>query len=61
MIESEDILTPENENYIRAPASEVRDKILVGLEQAKRGELVDGKTAIQKIRDNLKQRDHGGE
>lgn len=41
------------EEFIRSNSSELRDKVAVGLGQIQRGEIVDGKTAIKDIRQNL--------
>jgi antitoxin ParD1/3/4 len=48
------------EEFIRSNAAELRDKIASGMEQIRRGEVVDGKTAIKNLRDKLHQREHGG-
>ena len=47
------------EEFIRTNAGELREKIVTGLDQIRRGEVVDGKTAIQSLRDKLQQRGHG--
>ncbi|HEX4644880.1 MAG TPA: type II toxin-antitoxin system ParD family antitoxin [Verrucomicrobiae bacterium] len=44
------------EEYIRTGVAELRDKLAVGIEQARRGELVDGKAAIQNLRSKLRRR-----
>ena len=49
------------EDFIRTNTSELREKIAVGMEQIRRGEMTDGKTAIQNLRDKLRRREHGGE
>ena len=49
------------EKFIRANASELREKIASGLEQIRRGETVDGRTAIQNLRMKLEQRERGGQ
>ena len=49
------------EEFIRTHAAELREKIAVGLEQMRRGETVDGKTAIQNTRNKLKDRGQVGE
>jgi len=49
------------EEFIRSNVTELREKIAVGLEQIKRGEVVDGKTAMQNLRDKLHQRERGGQ
>ena len=48
------------EEFIRSNVAELRDKIAVGLEQVKRGEVVDGRTAIRNLRGKLRRREHGG-
>ena len=48
------------EEFIRSNAVELREKIASGLEQIRRGEVVDGKTAIQNLREKLHQRERGG-
>ena len=47
------------EEFIRSNAAELREKIAVGLEQIKRGEVVDGRKAIQNLREKLRRREHG--
>lgn len=47
------------EEYIRANVSELREKIAVGVEQLKRGEAVDGRKAIQNLREKLQRRERG--
>jgi antitoxin ParD1/3/4 len=47
------------EEFIRSNAAELREKIAVGLEQIKRGETVDGRKAIQNLREKLRRREHG--
>jgi antitoxin ParD1/3/4 len=49
------------EEFIRANAAELRDKIATGLEQIRRGEVVDGKTAIQNLRERLHRHERGGQ
>jgi antitoxin ParD1/3/4 len=49
------------EEFIRANVAELREKITSGLEQIRRGETVDGKTAIQNLRQKLHQRERGGQ
>ena len=49
------------EEFIRANAAELREKIASGLEQIRRGEVVDGKTAIKNLREKLYQRERGGQ
>jgi antitoxin ParD1/3/4 len=41
------------EDFIRTNAGELREKIATGLEQTRRGEVIDGKTAIQNLREKL--------
>ncbi len=49
------------EEFIRSNTAELRDKIAVGLEQIKRGEVVDGRTAIKNLREKLQRRERGAE
>ena len=49
------------EEFVRSNFAELRDKIASGVEQIRRGETVDGKTAIQKLREQLNQRERGGQ
>ena len=49
------------EQFIRKNTAELRDKIASGLEQIRRGETVDGRTAIQNLRMKLEQRERGGQ
>jgi antitoxin ParD1/3/4 len=41
------------EEFIRANAAELREKIASGMEQIRRGQVVDGKAAIQALRVKL--------
>ena len=50
--------TSEQEKFIRKNTGELRQKIATGLEQIQRGEVVDGKTAIQNLREKLHQGRH---
>jgi len=43
------MLTAEQEEFIRANVTELRDKIASGVQQIRRGETVDGQTAIQSV------------
>ena len=49
------------EEFIRSNAAGLREKIASGMEQIRRGETVDGKTAIQNLREKLHQRERGGQ
>jgi putative addiction module CopG family antidote len=49
------------EEFIRSNAAELREKIASGMGQIRRGETVDGKTAIQNLRKKLHQRERGGQ
>jgi antitoxin ParD1/3/4 len=49
------------EEFIRSNAAELREKIASGLDQIQRGQTVDGKTAIQGLREELRQRKSGGQ
>jgi antitoxin ParD1/3/4 len=42
------------EEFIRSNVVELREKIAVGIEQVKRGEVVDGRTAIRNLRGKLR-------
>lgn len=48
------------EEFIRSNTAELREKVAIGLEQIRRGDVVDGKSTIQSLRDQLHQRQHGG-
>ena len=47
------------EEFIQANTAELREKIAVGMEQIRRGEVVDGRKAIQNLREKLRRREHG--
>jgi antitoxin ParD1/3/4 len=47
------------EEFIRSNAAELREKVVVGMEQIRRGEVVDGRKAIQNLRVKLRRREHG--
>ncbi|MEI6195831.1 MAG: type II toxin-antitoxin system ParD family antitoxin [Verrucomicrobiota bacterium] len=49
------------EEFIRLNAVELREKIASGMEQIRRGETVDGKSAIHNLREKLHQRERGGQ
>jgi len=49
-------LTAEQAKFIRSNVAELREKIAVGIEQVKRGEVVDGRTAIRNLRGKLRSR-----
>ena len=49
------------EEFIRSNTAELREKIASGLGQIRRGETVDGKTAIQNLREKLHRRERGGQ
>jgi antitoxin ParD1/3/4 len=49
------------EEFIRSNVAELREKIATGMEQIRRGEVVDGRTAIQNLREKLHQRKRGGQ
>jgi len=53
-------LTAEQEKFIRSNVAELREKIATGMEQIRRGEVVDGKAAIQNLREKLHQRERDG-
>jgi putative addiction module CopG family antidote len=48
------------EEFIRSNAASLRKKVAAGMEQARRGEVVDGKKAIQNLRKKLHQLAHSG-
>ena len=48
------------EEFIRSNVAELREKIAGGMEQIRRGETVDGRTAIQNLREKLHRRELGG-
>ena len=48
------------EEFIRSNATELREKIASGLEQIQRGEVVEGRVAIQNLRNKLHERERGG-
>lgn len=45
------------EEFVRSNAPELREKIASGMDQIRRGEVVDGRTAIQNLREKLGQRE----
>jgi antitoxin ParD1/3/4 len=49
------------EEFIRSNVVELREKIASGMDQIRRGEVVDGRTAIQNLREKLHQRERGGQ
>ena len=49
------------EEFIRTNTTELRDKIAIGMEQIRRGEVVDGKAAIQNLREKLHRHERGRE
>jgi antitoxin ParD1/3/4 len=48
------------EEFIRANVGELRDKIASGTNQIRRGEVVDGRTAIKNLREKLHRPASGG-
>ncbi len=48
------------EEFIRSSVTELREKIAVGIEQVRRGEVIDGRAAIQNLRGKLHRRERGG-
>ena len=48
-----------HEEFIRSNVAELREKIASGMKQIRRGEVVDGRKAIQNLREKLHQREHG--
>ena len=49
------------EEFIRSNIAGLRQRIASGREQIRRGETVDGKTALQFLRKKLRQRERGGQ
>ena len=49
------------EEFIRSNIVELREKIASGMEQIRRGDVVDGRTAIQNLREKLHRRERGGQ
>jgi len=49
-------MSQTQEQFIRTHAADLREKIAVGLKQVRRGEMVDGKTAIHNLREKLRRR-----
>ena len=47
----------DQESFIRENIGELREKVAVGLEQIKRGDVVEGKKVYENLRAKLKQRD----
>ena len=46
----------EQEEFIRSNVAELREKIAVGIEQANRGELLDGRAVIDALLEKNRQR-----
>jgi predicted transcriptional regulator len=49
-------LTAEQEKFIRSNVAELREKIATGMEQIRRGEVVDGKEVFRNLRKKLQSR-----
>jgi antitoxin ParD1/3/4 len=49
------------EAFIETHTAELREKIAVGLDQIKKGQVVDGRTAMQNLREKLRRREAGNE
>jgi hypothetical protein len=47
------------EAFIEQHASKLREKINIGLEQIRKGQVVDGRTAIRNLREKLRRRESG--
>ena len=47
------------EEFLRENVAELREKVAVGMQQIKRGKVVDGRQAIQDLREKLHRREHG--
>ena len=56
--QSLDILRAQEE-FIRSNTAELHEKIASGLDQIRRGETADGRTALQNLRAKLQQRERG--
>jgi antitoxin ParD1/3/4 len=48
------------EEFIRSNVADLRGKIAVGLDQIRRGNVVDGPTAIRTLREKLRRRESDG-
>ncbi len=49
------------EEFIRSNVAQLREKVASGMEQIRRGDVVGGKVAIRKLREQLRQRERGRE
>ncbi len=49
------------EDFISANTTELREKIAIGRQQIERGEFVDGREGIRKLREKLKRRETDAE
>ena len=49
------------EEFVRSNAPELREKIASGMDQIRRGEVMDGKPAIQNLREKLGQRERSAQ
>jgi antitoxin ParD1/3/4 len=47
------------EAFIETHTAELREKIAVGLDQIKKGQVVDGRTAMRNLREKLRRREAG--
>jgi len=47
------------EEFIETNAAELREKIAVGLDQIRKGHVVDGRKAMQSLREKLQRRETG--
>jgi antitoxin ParD1/3/4 len=47
------------EEFIETHTAELREKIAVGLDQIRKGQVVDGRKAIQNLREKLRRREAG--
>jgi antitoxin ParD1/3/4 len=47
------------EEFIETHTAELREKIAVGLDQIRKGQVVDGRKAIQDLREKLRRREAG--
>jgi antitoxin ParD1/3/4 len=47
------------ESFIESHKAELREKIAVGLDQIRKGQVVDGRLAIRSLREKLRRREAG--
>jgi antitoxin ParD1/3/4 len=49
------------ETFIASNTAELREKIATGMEQIRRGDVMDGRTAVKNLREKLRQLERGGQ